>query len=56
MLPQDYVQLGSVTAGATVFITNFVLWSQVGYFDADAIQKPLLHLWSLSIEEQFYLL
>ena len=56
LLPQDYVQLGRVTAGATVFITNFVLWSQVGYFDADAIQKPLLHLWSLSIEEQFYLL
>ncbi len=56
LLPQDYVQLASVTTGATIFITNFVLWSQVGYFDADAIQKPLLHLWSLSIEEQFYLL
>lgn len=32
-----------------------ILWSEAGYFDAEAIRKPLLHLWSLGVEEQFYL-
>jgi len=38
-----------------VFVSNFALWSESGYFDAAAYAKPLLHLWSLGIEEQFYL-
>src|SRR5207248_5807467 len=37
-------------------ISNFVLWRESGYFDKAAAAKPLLHLWSLGIEEQFYLL
>ena len=37
------------------YISNFVLQSESGYFDTDAELKPLLHLWSLAIEEQFYL-
>lgn len=40
----------------TVFLSNFLFYSKTGYFDSAAIEKPLLHLWSLSIEEQFYLL
>jgi peptidoglycan/LPS O-acetylase OafA/YrhL len=32
-----------------------LFWSEAGYFDAEAIRKPLLHLWSLGVEEQFYL-
>ena len=36
-------------------ISNFYFWSESGYFDADAHFKPLLHTWSLSVEEQFYL-
>lgn len=36
-------------------LSNFYFWSESGYFDADAQFKPLLHTWSLSVEEQFYL-
>ena len=42
--------------GAVTFTGNIVLWRQVGYFDSNAVLKPLLHVWSLSIEEQYYLL
>lgn len=42
--------------GAISFSANFVLWSQTGYFEDAADLKPLLHTWSLSIEEQYYLL
>ena len=38
-----------------IFISNFVLWEESGYFDNAAETKPLLHLWSLSVEEQFYI-
>jgi peptidoglycan/LPS O-acetylase OafA/YrhL len=42
--------------GAATFTSNIVLWSQAGYFAPPAAMKPLLHMWSLSIEEQYYLL
>lgn len=42
-------------AGAITFTINFVLWSQTGYFEGAAELKPLLHIWSLSIEEQYYI-
>ncbi|MDQ0132672.1 peptidoglycan/LPS O-acetylase OafA/YrhL [Neorhizobium galegae] len=41
--------------GASLFLPNVFLWQEAGYFDADAQAKPLLHLWSLGIEEQFYI-
>jgi peptidoglycan/LPS O-acetylase OafA/YrhL len=37
------------------FVSNFAFWSEAGYFDNAAETKPLLHLWSLAIEEQFYI-
>lgn len=40
--------------GSLAFAANFVLFSQTGYFDGAAETKPLLHIWSLSLEEQFY--
>lgn len=42
--------------GAVTFTGNVVLWMQTGYFEGAAHLKPLLHVWSLSIEEQYYLL
>ena len=37
------------------FVSNILLWKDIGYFDSSAELKPLLHLWSLGIEEQFYI-
>jgi peptidoglycan/LPS O-acetylase OafA/YrhL len=42
--------------GAFTFTTNIVLWKQVDYFDVSATLKPLLHMWSLAVEEQYYIL
>lgn len=42
--------------GALSFTANFVLWGQTGYFEDASELKPLLHTWSLSVEEQYYLL
>jgi len=52
----DFNALFRHIAAATVFISNFTLWHEAGYFDQQSELKPLLHLWSLAIEEQFYLL
>jgi peptidoglycan/LPS O-acetylase OafA/YrhL len=52
----DYAQLGKHVAAGAGFVANLVLWSEAGYFDTVSEAKPLLHLWSLGIEEQFYLL
>lgn len=41
---------------AVVSLSNVYFWDQVGYFDVASDTKPLLHTWSLSVEEQFYLL
>lgn len=55
LLADEYEQLGKHIAAGAGFASNFVLWSESGYFDNAAETKPLLHLWSLSIEEQFYI-
>jgi len=54
LLPHEYSQLGKHIAAGAGFSSNFVLWREAGYFDVSAETKPLLHLWSLGIEEQFY--
>ena len=56
LLPDEYARLGKHIAAGAGFISNFALWQESGYFDRAADSKPLLHLWSLGIEEQFYLL
>jgi peptidoglycan/LPS O-acetylase OafA/YrhL len=53
--PRDFRSLGTNIAGGAIFIQNIVLLGQVGYFDLAAGRKPLLHLWSLGIEEQYYI-
>jgi len=55
LLADEYKQLGKHIAGGAGFVSNFVLWNESGYFDNTAGTKPLLHLWSLGIEEQFYI-
>lgn len=48
-------QLGRHIGAGVLFVSNLALWRESGYFDSAADTKPLLHLWSLGIEEQFYL-
>jgi peptidoglycan/LPS O-acetylase OafA/YrhL len=55
LLKNEFEQLGKHVLGAATFVSNFVLWNEAGYFDNDHTTKPLLHLWSLGVEEQFYL-
>lgn len=56
LLPSEYQQVGKHTAAGALFIQNFIFWQEVGYFDSAASLKPLLHLWSLAIEEQYYVI
>jgi len=51
----DFARLGRHAAAGAAFLSNFELWNETSYFDLSADLKPLLHLWSLGIEEQFYL-
>jgi peptidoglycan/LPS O-acetylase OafA/YrhL len=55
LLADEYRQLGKHVAGGAGFVANLVLVRESGYFDNEAETKPLLHLWSLGIEEQFYI-
>ncbi len=55
LLADEYAQLGKHIAASVGFVQNLVLLSESGYFDIVAELKPLLHLWSLGIEEQFYI-
>lgn len=51
----EYERLGKYVAAGAGYVENFTLWAEAGYFDHASIDKTLLHLWSLSVEEQFYM-
>ena len=53
--PEDFAQLGKSALYSLFSLANINFWMEAGYFDAAAHTKPLLHMWSLSVEEQFYL-
>jgi peptidoglycan/LPS O-acetylase OafA/YrhL len=53
--PQDYVVLAKSAKAAALFYANFHFDRQAGYFMPEAETQPLLHTWSLAVEEQFYL-
>lgn len=53
--PQELANTARSAVFALVSLANFNFWVEAGYFDAAAHSKPLLHTWSLSVEEQFYL-
>lgn len=55
LLADEYKMLGKHSAAGAAFISNIFYWQEAGYFDKSAELKPLLHLWSLGIEEQFYI-
>jgi peptidoglycan/LPS O-acetylase OafA/YrhL len=55
LLPDEYAQLGKHIVGGAGYMENFILRREAGYFDTATSLKPLMHLWSLGIEEQFYL-
>lgn len=54
MLAEDLTHLAKHVFGGATFSSNLLLWGETGYFDKASESKPLLHLWSLGIEEQFY--
>ncbi len=56
LFPDEYKQFGQHMMGGALFVSNLVLYKESGYFDTAAEIKPLLHLWSLGIEEQFYII
>ncbi len=55
LLPGEFAQLGKHIVGGAGYVENLVLRREAGYFDTKSHLKPLMHLWSLGIEEQFYL-
>ncbi len=55
LFPDEYQQLGKHIGAGAGFVGNLVSLHEAGYFDTNASLKPLLHLWSLGVEEQFYI-
>lgn len=55
LFTNEFRELGKHTAAGAGFVANLALQAEAGYFDYSADAKPLLHLWSLGVEEQFYL-
>ncbi|MEI6799366.1 MAG: acyltransferase family protein [Pseudomonadota bacterium] len=56
MLPMELKAFSTSVVSVCLFVTNVLFWRQSGYFDAAAELKPLLHTWSLAVEEQFYII
>jgi len=56
MLPEDYSLFLKSLTGVFLFSSNVVFWQSVDYFNPVAEEQPLLHTWSLGVEEQFYFL
>jgi peptidoglycan/LPS O-acetylase OafA/YrhL len=54
--PNDFEAFSRSVIATTLFSSNFLFWSETGYFDTAAELKPLLHTWSLAVEEQYYIL
>jgi peptidoglycan/LPS O-acetylase OafA/YrhL len=55
LLPDEFLDLSRQVAAGSAFTSNILLLLQAGYFDTAADLKPLLHLWSLGVEEQYYI-
>ena len=55
LLPHDLISFSKSAASIPLFFSNFFFWSERGYFGAATELKPLIHTWSLAVEEQFYI-
>ena len=55
-LPDDFASVGKSVVAQATLLSNYFFYRQAGYFEAGSETKPLLHTWSLAVEEQFYLL
>jgi peptidoglycan/LPS O-acetylase OafA/YrhL len=55
MLPEDLKVYSSSVFSVITFVSNFFFWKNTGYFGPSSETQPLLHIWSLGVEEQFYL-
>ena len=55
LFPSEIVDFATSLLSAIGSVSNLWFWSQAGYFDAPSAYKPLLHTWSLAVEEQFYI-
>ena len=56
MLPNQIQDFSQSLVAVSLFISNIQFWRESGYFETEAEEKPLLHTWSLAVEEQYYLL
>jgi peptidoglycan/LPS O-acetylase OafA/YrhL len=56
LLPSDMKNFSQSLVSVPFFVSNILFWHQSGYFDASAELKPLLHTWSLAVEEQYYVI
>ncbi|MCF6224865.1 MAG: acyltransferase [Xanthomonadales bacterium] len=56
LLPSDYLELGKSAVASVGFVSNIYFYLNTGYFDLSAESMPLLHTWSLAVEEQFYII
>lgn len=56
MLPADFKLFGQTVVASSVYLSNILFYLKAGYFDTASHLKPLLHTWSLSVEEQFYVI
>ncbi len=55
MLPRDFLDFARSLVAVSLFASNIEFWRETGYFAAQTVTKPLLHTWSLAVEEQFYI-
>ncbi|MGJ8694887.1 MAG: acyltransferase family protein [Verrucomicrobiaceae bacterium] len=56
LLPEAYAAIGKAAIAQVTMVANFYFWQQDGYFAGPSDLEPLLHMWSLAVEEQFYFL
>ena len=56
LIPKDFAEFSRSIIATSAFIPNILFWRETGYFNSDVDLKPLLHTWSLGVEEQFYII